>query len=92
MLPSTGQTARVRMVRAYAAASGKEEFIARAVAIVDRCERLYDDAQYAQTVVVLAESIVPFPNTPAVMGGSPVGMSIRDRAIRSRSESSAPPC
>lgn len=48
----------------YAAASGKEEFAARALTILERCERIYDDAQYAPTAPLVYYGGVETPSLP----------------------------
>lgn len=65
------QTGELRPTVAFLGVSACDEYgNANGVSGKSRCGSLgyaMVDAQYAQTVVVLAESIVPFPNTPAVI-------------------------
>jgi mannose/cellobiose epimerase-like protein (N-acyl-D-glucosamine 2-epimerase family) len=49
---------------AYAAASGKEEFAARAAAILERCERLYEDVQYAPAAPLVYYGGMETPSLP----------------------------
>lgn len=49
---------------AYAMASGKEEFLARAAAILERCEKLYDDPQYAPSAPLVYYGGAEMPSLP----------------------------